>query len=70
MAFFSLNFNQNSPTFWQNYRTKLDPTLLDVNVVIVAKHYPTLLDETSHRCKLVLNLFWKRGVKTQTKKQL
>ena len=32
------------------------PTLLDVNVEIVAKHYPTLLDETSHRCKLVLNL--------------
>ena len=32
------------------------PTLLDVNVEIVAKHYPTLLDETNHRCKLVLNL--------------
>ena len=32
------------------------PTLLDVNVEIVAKHHPTLLDETSHRCKLVLNL--------------
>ena len=31
-------------------------TLLDVNVEIVAKHYPTLLDKTSHRFKLVLNL--------------
>ena len=31
------------------------PTLLDVNVEIVAKHYPTLLDETSYRgCKLAL----------------
>ena len=32
------------------------PTLSDVSVEIEAKHYPTLLDETSHRCKLVLNL--------------
>ena len=37
------------------------PTLLDVKVEIVAKHYPTLLDETSHRCKFA---------NTQTKKQL
>ena len=27
----------------------LRPTLLEVNVKIVAKHYPTLLDETSYR---------------------
>ena len=32
-------------------------TLLDVNVEVVAKHYPTLLDET-FKFKLALNLFF------------
>ena len=31
-------------------------TLLDVNVEIVAKHYPTLLDETSHRVQVFAKL--------------
>ena len=39
------------------------PTLLDVNVEIVAKHYPTLLDETSYLYKLALNLKRKHGTK-------
>ena len=50
---------------WPNYRTKLDPSS---NLVEAAtKHSPTLLDETSYRYKLALNLKRKHDANKETK---
>ena len=46
----SLSLGQTIEQSWIQH-----PTLLDVNVEIVAKHYPALLDETSYRYKLAQN---------------